>query len=140
MLAACEFALSSAAFDFGERTPRMVGRSSNRWLYSGLPCSLAHFYFSRLSDQPGRPIWSRLLFIDELDAVCPPRGAYADAISQEFTAQLLQEVDGLLSDSQAVFLVAATKPPPPGRLDLTNFSERKPTITARSTMRFTRRI
>jgi SpoVK/Ycf46/Vps4 family AAA+-type ATPase len=35
-----------------------------------------------------------LLFIDELDAVCPPRGAYADAISQEFTAQLLQEVDG----------------------------------------------
>jgi transitional endoplasmic reticulum ATPase len=49
-----------------------------------------------------------LLFIDELDAVCPPRGAYADAISQEFTAQLLQEVDGLLSDFQAVFLVAAT--------------------------------
>jgi transitional endoplasmic reticulum ATPase len=49
-----------------------------------------------------------LLFIDELDAVCPPRGAYADAISQESTAQLLQEVDGLLSDSQAVFLVAAT--------------------------------
>jgi SpoVK/Ycf46/Vps4 family AAA+-type ATPase len=52
-----------------------------------------------------------LLFIDELDAVCPPRGAYADAISQEFTAQLLQEADGLLSDSQAVFLVAATNRP-----------------------------
>jgi transitional endoplasmic reticulum ATPase len=49
-----------------------------------------------------------LLFIDELDAVCPPRGAYADAISQEFTAQLLQEVDGLLSDSLAIFLVGAT--------------------------------
>src|SRR5260370_34103725 len=49
-----------------------------------------------------------LLFIDDWAAVCPPRGAYADAISQEFTAQLVQEVDGLLSDSQAVFLVAAT--------------------------------
>jgi DNA replication protein DnaC len=55
-----------------------------------------------------RALQPTLLFIDELDAVCPPRGAYADAISQEFTAQLLQEVDGLLSDSQAVFLVAAT--------------------------------
>jgi DNA replication protein DnaC len=55
-----------------------------------------------------RAMQPTLLFIDELDAVCPPRGAYADAISQEFTAQLLQEVDGLLSDSQAVFLVAAT--------------------------------
>jgi hypothetical protein len=52
-----------------------------------------------------------LLFIDELDAVCPPRGAYADAISQEFTAQLLQEVDGLLSDFQAVFLVAGLTTP-----------------------------
>jgi transitional endoplasmic reticulum ATPase len=50
-----------------------------------------------------RALQPTLLFIDELDAVCPPRGAYADAISQEFTAQLLQEVDGLLSDSQAVF-------------------------------------
>jgi DNA replication protein DnaC len=55
-----------------------------------------------------RDMQPTLLFIDELDAVCPPRGAYADAISQEFTAQLLQEVDGLLSDSQAVFLVGAT--------------------------------
>src|SRR5262249_21779610 len=32
-----------------------------------------------------------LIFIDELDAVCPPRGAYHDCVSQEFTAQLLQE-------------------------------------------------
>jgi SpoVK/Ycf46/Vps4 family AAA+-type ATPase len=49
-----------------------------------------------------------LLFIDELDAVCPPRGAYHDCISQEVTAQLLQELDGLLSDSQAIFVVGAT--------------------------------
>lgn len=49
-----------------------------------------------------------LIFIDELDAVCPPRGAYHDCISQEFTAQLLQEIDGLLSDAQAIFLVGAT--------------------------------
>ena len=52
-----------------------------------------------------------LIFIDELDAVCPPRGAYHDCISQEFTAQLLQEIDGLLSDSQAIFLVGATNRP-----------------------------
>jgi len=49
-----------------------------------------------------------LIFIDELDAVCPQRGAYHDCISQEVTAQLLQEIDGLLSDSQAIFLVGAT--------------------------------
>jgi SpoVK/Ycf46/Vps4 family AAA+-type ATPase len=49
-----------------------------------------------------------LLFIDELDAVCPPRGAYHDCISQEVTAQLLQEIDGFLSDAQAIFLVGAT--------------------------------
>ncbi len=49
-----------------------------------------------------------LIFIDELDAVCPPRGAYLDCISQEVTAQLLQEIDGLLSDDQAVFLIGAT--------------------------------
>jgi hypothetical protein len=55
-----------------------------------------------------RAMQPTLLFIDEMDAVCPPRGSYADAISREFSAQLLQEVDGLLSDSQAVFLVGAT--------------------------------
>jgi transitional endoplasmic reticulum ATPase len=46
-----------------------------------------------------------------LDTVCPPRGVYLDCISQEFTAQLLQEIDGLLSDSQAIFLVGATNRP-----------------------------
>lgn len=80
-----------------------------------------------------------LIFIDELDAVCPPRGAYADAISQEFTAQLLQEVDRLLSDSQAIFLVGATN-----RLDqvdgaiLSRFSEQIeipwPDLTARTAL------
>jgi SpoVK/Ycf46/Vps4 family AAA+-type ATPase len=52
-----------------------------------------------------------LIFVDKIDAVCPTRGAYADAISQEFTAQLLQEIDGIHSDSQAIFLVAATNRP-----------------------------
>jgi SpoVK/Ycf46/Vps4 family AAA+-type ATPase len=35
---------------------------------------------------------------------------YHDAISQESTAQLLQEIDGLGSDGQAVFICAATNP------------------------------
>jgi SpoVK/Ycf46/Vps4 family AAA+-type ATPase len=49
-----------------------------------------------------------LLFIDELDAVCPSRGHYHDCISQEFTGELLQQLDGIFSDSQAIFLVGAT--------------------------------
>lgn len=52
-----------------------------------------------------------LIFIDELDAVCPPRGMYSDSISQEVTAQLLSEIDGIGSDGQAVFLVGATNRP-----------------------------
>jgi DNA replication protein DnaC len=52
-----------------------------------------------------------LLFIDELDAVTPPRGMYNDCVAQEATAQLLQEIDGIGSDGQAVFLVGATNRP-----------------------------
>jgi SpoVK/Ycf46/Vps4 family AAA+-type ATPase len=63
---------------------------------------LAKVFVAARAKQPS------LIFIDEIDAVCPIRGAYHDAISQEFTAQLLQEIDGLLSDSQAIFLVGAT--------------------------------
>jgi ATP-dependent 26S proteasome regulatory subunit len=32
---------------------------------------------------------SALIFLDELDAICPPRGLYHDCISQEVTSQLL---------------------------------------------------
>jgi SpoVK/Ycf46/Vps4 family AAA+-type ATPase len=52
-----------------------------------------------------------LIFVDELDIVCPPRGAYADSISQEFTGELLQQLDGISSDADAVFLVGATNRP-----------------------------
>jgi transitional endoplasmic reticulum ATPase len=52
-----------------------------------------------------------LIFIDELDAVAPQRGAYHDSLTQEITGQLLQELDGLLSDTQAIFLVGATNRP-----------------------------
>jgi transitional endoplasmic reticulum ATPase len=49
-----------------------------------------------------------LIFIDELDAVCPPCGAYHDCISQEATAQILEEIDGIHSDGQAVFVIGAS--------------------------------
>jgi AAA+ superfamily predicted ATPase len=49
-----------------------------------------------------------VIFLDELDAICPPRGLYHDCISQEVTAQLLTEFDGLSSIGQAIFVVAAT--------------------------------
>ena len=51
---------------------------------------------------------SALVFLDELDAICPPRGQYNDCISQEVTAQLLQEIDGISSNGHAIFVVAAT--------------------------------
>jgi AAA+ superfamily predicted ATPase len=56
---------------------------------------------------------SALIFLDELDAICPRRGLYHDCISQEVTAQLLTEVDGVSSNGQAIFVVAATN-----RLDM----------------------
>jgi transitional endoplasmic reticulum ATPase len=52
-----------------------------------------------------------LIFVDELDAVCPIRGTYHDYISREVTAQLLQELDGINSDGDAIFLVGATNRP-----------------------------
>jgi AAA+ superfamily predicted ATPase len=54
-----------------------------------------------------------LIFLDELDAICPPRGLYHDCISQEVMAQLLTEMDGVSSNGQAIFTVAATN-----RLDM----------------------
>jgi hypothetical protein len=52
-----------------------------------------------------------LIFIDELDIVCPPRGAYHDCISQEFTGELLQKLDGISSDNDAIFLIGSTNRP-----------------------------
>jgi transitional endoplasmic reticulum ATPase len=52
-----------------------------------------------------------LIFVDELDVVCPIRGAYHDSISQEFTGELLQQLDGINSDGDAIFLVGATNRP-----------------------------
>jgi SpoVK/Ycf46/Vps4 family AAA+-type ATPase len=92
--------LHFTALSTSDRKAMWLGHSADR---------LATVFSEARATQP------TFLFIDELDAVCPPRGAYADAISQEFTAQLLQEIDGPLSDSQAVFLVAATN-----RLDWVN--------------------
>jgi transitional endoplasmic reticulum ATPase len=45
---------------------------------------------------------------NELDVVCPPRGAYADSIATEFTGELLQQLDGIASDSDAIFLCGAS--------------------------------
>ncbi len=64
-----------------------------------------------------------LLFIDELDAVCSLRGAYADCVSQEFTAQLLQKIDGFLSDAQAIFFGRSHCPDQIDFAVLSRFSE-----------------
>jgi AAA+ superfamily predicted ATPase len=52
-----------------------------------------------------------LIFIDELDIVCPSRGLYHDCVSQEFTGELLQQLDGIASDADAIFLCGASNRP-----------------------------
>jgi transitional endoplasmic reticulum ATPase len=49
-----------------------------------------------------------LIFLDELDSVCAARGTYHDCIAQEVMSQLLVEMDGIGSNGQAIFVVAAT--------------------------------
>jgi AAA+ superfamily predicted ATPase len=51
--------------------------------------------------------------------VCPPRG------SQEVTAQILQEIDGIYGDTHAIFLVGSTnRPDQVDNAILSRFSER----------------
>jgi SpoVK/Ycf46/Vps4 family AAA+-type ATPase len=50
-----------------------------------------------------------ILFIDEIDAVCPDRGGRsADQFTIEIVNQILQEMDGVKSSSRHVFVLAAT--------------------------------
>ena len=50
-----------------------------------------------------------ILFVDELDVVAPPRvQSTHDALTKEIVGQLLQELDGIKSSDQTVFLLAAT--------------------------------
>lgn len=49
-----------------------------------------------------------ILFIDELDIVAPPRGTYYDTITSEIVGQLLQEMDGIRPEQNAVFVIGAT--------------------------------
>ena len=66
-----------------------------------------------------------LIYIDEIDAVCPPRGAHHDVIPTEFMSQLLTEIDGINSDGDAIFLIGSTNRP--DQVDsaiLSRFSER----------------
>jgi AAA+ superfamily predicted ATPase len=78
-----------------------------------------------------------MLFLDELDESCPPRSSDHNSImSNEKTATLLQEIDGLGSQGQGIFLFAATNRPE--NIDpaiLQRFTERieigLPTVTDR---------
>jgi ATP-dependent Zn protease len=88
-----EAALNFVALSTTDCKAMFIGWSADR---------LAKVFAEARAKQPS------LIFIDELDAVCPIRGTFCDSMSQEFTAQLLQEIDGLFSDSQAIFLVGAT--------------------------------
>jgi AAA+ superfamily predicted ATPase len=52
-----------------------------------------------------------ILFIDELEAITNDLDSSPDTITAELTAQLLQEIDGIQSHPQAVFLIGATNQP-----------------------------
>jgi AAA+ superfamily predicted ATPase len=91
-----EAGLNFVALSTSDCKAMWIGHSADR---------LANVFREAREKQP------TLLFIDELDIVCPPRGAYHDCISQEFTGELLQQLDGIFSDSQAIFLVGATNRP-----------------------------
>jgi SpoVK/Ycf46/Vps4 family AAA+-type ATPase len=50
-----------------------------------------------------------ILFIDEIDAVCPDRGGRsADQFTNEIVNQFLQEMDGIKASARHVFVLAAT--------------------------------
>lgn len=51
-----------------------------------------------------------ILFLDEIDAIAPTRGA-GDSFTNEIVAQLLQELDGVATRKGQVFLLAATNLP-----------------------------
>ena len=50
-----------------------------------------------------------ILFIDEIDILCPVRGSRGgDSFTREIVGQLLQELDGVKAMTEKVFVVAAT--------------------------------
>jgi AAA+ superfamily predicted ATPase len=52
-----------------------------------------------------------ILFIDELEAITNDLDSSPDTITAELTAQLLQEIDGIQSHPETVFLIGATNQP-----------------------------
>ena len=81
---------------------------------------LERFLFFRNASQYGPCV----LFIDELDALCPKRGSSVDEQENRIVAQLLTLLDGLESRGQLVIIGATNRPNAidpalrrPGRLD-----------------------
>jgi SpoVK/Ycf46/Vps4 family AAA+-type ATPase len=63
--------------------------------------------------EKARAVSPAILFIDELDIVAPRRDGSSsnDALAQEMISQLLQEMEGIVSQSRRVFVLAATNFP-----------------------------
>jgi transitional endoplasmic reticulum ATPase len=91
-----EAGLSFVSLSTSDCKAMWIGHSADR---------LATVFREARSKQPS------LIFIDELDIVCPLRGLYHDCVSQEFTGELLQQLDGIASDSDAIFLCGASNRP-----------------------------
>ena len=76
--------------------------------------------------EKARSLSPAILFIDELDIVVPRRdGGSSDALALEIVSQLLQEMDGIVSQDRRVFVLAATNLPDNiGASVLSRFTER----------------
>ncbi|XP_073474734.1 ATPase family gene 2 protein homolog B isoform X3 [Aquarana catesbeiana] len=79
-------------------------------------------YFERARDiSHGGPC---ILFIDEIESLCPKRGGSSNAPENRIVAQLLILMDGILSDNKMVIVAASNRPDAidsalrrPGRFD-----------------------
>jgi SpoVK/Ycf46/Vps4 family AAA+-type ATPase len=75
--------------------------------------------FTGQSGQKTRELFERargsapcILFIDEIDAVCPARGSRgADTFTDEIVVQMLQEMNGVKASDRHIFVLAATNLP-----------------------------
>lgn len=52
-----------------------------------------------------------IIFIDEADTVFPARGADGDSFGKDMVNQFLQEIDGMGTGLQQIFVIAATNRP-----------------------------
>ena len=88
-----ESGLSFVAVSTGDLKASYLGQSANK----------VKMVFEKVRSQS-----PAILFIDEIDIVCPSRDGNNDPLTGEIVGQLLQELDGVKTDPAHIFVVAAS--------------------------------